>query len=272
MTSDTSPQLHRLWDRATNALPGPVPLSTIYADLRWPESVSPDRPYVAVNMVSTLDGKVVIGKTGTTKLIGSAVDHTLMERINLQADAILAGASTVRADGLGYPRITQGKQRERQERGLPPRPLWVVVSRRGKMILDAPFFAGDQAHLVTIVSRAASRSQVAALRRRTQVVQLGDTGETLLNAHEVLAILRKDLGVQRLVCLGGPRTNAWLIEAQVVDEFFLTVAPKIQGGANTATAVEGSGFPPTSLVQAELLSAYRAESELFLRYSLPAKP
>ena len=149
---DTSPEVYRLFDRVTASVPGPVSLSAVYADLRWPAATSADRPYVAMNMVTTLDGKVVVGGTGTTKLIGSAIDHALMERINLQADAILGGASTVRADGLAYPKITAATQQERQERGLRPRPLWVVVSRRGEMPLEAPFFRTDRTNLAAIVS------------------------------------------------------------------------------------------------------------------------
>ena len=170
---DTSPEVYRLFDRVTAGVPGPVSLSAVYADLRWPAARSADRPYVAMNMVTTLDGKVVVGGTGTTKLIGSAIDHALMERINLQADAILGGASTVRADGLRYPQVTAATQREREERGLRPRPLWIVVSRRGEMPLDAPFFRTDRTNLAAIVSGAASRSQVAALDERVQVIQVG---------------------------------------------------------------------------------------------------
>ena len=77
---DTSPEVYRLFDRVTAGVPGPVSLSAVYADLRWPVARSADRPYVAMNMVTTLDGKVVVGGTGTTKLIGSDIDHALMER------------------------------------------------------------------------------------------------------------------------------------------------------------------------------------------------
>ena len=268
---DTSPEVYRLFDRVTASVPGSVSLSAVYADLRWPAATSADRPYVAMNMVTTLDGKVVVGGTGTTKLIGSAIDHALMERINLQADAILGGASTVRADGLRYPKIAAANQRERQGWGLRPRPLWVVVSRRGEMPLEAPFFRTDRANLAAIVSGAASRSQVTALDERVQVIRLGAADSTALDAHEALATLRHDWAVQRLVCLGGPRTNAWLIEAGLVDELFLTIAPKIQGGSEGTTAVEGHGFSPHALVQLELLSAYRAGSELFLRYRFPTQ-
>ena len=103
------------------------------------------------------------------------------------------------------------------------------------------------------------------------MIRLGATDSAVLDAHEVLATLRYDWGVQRLVCLGGPRTNAWLIEAGLVDELFLTIAPKIQGGASGTTAIEGCGFSPHALVRLELLSAYRAGSELFLRYRFPTQ-
>ena len=268
---DTSPEVYRLFDRVTAGVPGPVSLSAVYADLRWPTARSADRPYVAINMVTTLDGKVVVGDTGTTKLIGSAIDHALMERINLQADAILGGASTVRADGLRYPQVTAATQRERRERGLRPQPLWIVVSRRGEMPLNAPFFRTDRDNLAAIVSGAASRSQVASLEERVQVIRMGAADGVALDAHEVLATLRREWGVQRLVCLGGPRTNAWLIEAGLVDELFITIAPKIQGGAGGTTAIEGCGFSPHALVRLELLSAYRAGSELFLRYRFPTQ-
>ena len=266
---DTSPEVYRLFDRVTAGAPGPIPFSAVYADLHWPAARIADRPYVVMNMVTTLDGKVVVGGAGTTKLIGSDIDHALMERINLQADAILGGASTVRADGLRYPQITAATQRERERRNLRPRPLWIVVSRRGEMSLDAPFFRTDRDNLAAIVSGAASRSHVAALDERVQVIRVGEADSTALDAHEVLATLQHDWGVQRLVCLGGPRTNAWLIEAGLVDELFLTIAPKIQGGADGTTAVEGYGFAPHALVQMELLSAYRVGSELFLRYRFP---
>ena len=268
---DMSPQLYRLFDRVTAGAPGPVPFSAVYADLCWPSVWSVDRPYVAMNMVTTLDGKVVVGSAGTTTLIGSDIDHALMERINLQADAILGGAGTVRADGLRYPKVTAATERERQERGLRPRPLWTVVSRRGEMSLDAPFFRTDRANLAAIVSGAVSCSQAAALDERVQVIRVGAADGVALDAHEVLATLRHDWGVQRLVCLGGPRTNAWLIEAGLVDELFITIAPKIQGGADGTTVVEGQGFSPHALVQLELLSVYRAGGELFLRYRFPGQ-
>ena len=268
---DTSPEVYRLFDRVTASVPGPVSLSAVYADLRWPAAGSADRPYVAMNMVTTLDGKVVVGGTGTTKLIGSAIDHALMERINLQADAILGGASTVRADGLRYPKITAATQRERQERGLRPRPLWVVVSRRGEMPLEAPFFRTDRTNLAAIVSGAASRSQVTVLDERVQVIRLRGSrqrcaGRARSARHTPTRLGRAAAGLpgrpahQCLAHRGGPGRRAI--------PHHRAQNPGRRRRVRPLSRVMAS--PPTPR-QLELLSAYRAGSELFLRYRFPTQ-
>ncbi|MER3495734.1 MAG: hypothetical protein C4320_02270, partial [Armatimonadota bacterium] len=69
----------------------------IYADLNLGPAPA-DRPYVVMDMVSTIDGKTV---TGTDKDdvsdLGSAVDHALMKRIEEACDGVMVGAGTLRA-------------------------------------------------------------------------------------------------------------------------------------------------------------------------------
>ena len=56
-----------------------------------------DRPYVLMNMVSSVDGKVVI--EGTEQGLGSKVDQRLMRELRVNADMVINGASTLRASG-----------------------------------------------------------------------------------------------------------------------------------------------------------------------------
>lgn len=71
------------------ARPWPDPL-TIYDDLDLPEG-PPHRPYVLVNMVTTVDGKVTMGRGAIQEAIGSKVDHALMARLRAPVDAVLRG-------------------------------------------------------------------------------------------------------------------------------------------------------------------------------------
>src|SRR5687768_14744813 len=109
--------------------PGAVPPEAIYGDLRLPRGVDvPRRPYTTINMVSTVDGKVVVGGPGTTGQIGSATDHLLMRRLMMATDGELFGAQLIRDDNPAYPVVSATERRERQERGLRPQPLWVIVT------------------------------------------------------------------------------------------------------------------------------------------------
>ena len=57
-----------------------------------------------------------------------------------------------------------------------------------------------------------------------------------------------------------------LFRSGLVDEVFLTLAPRVKGGAHLQTMVDGAGLPRERATRYTLISAYLNESELFLRY------
>lgn len=57
-----------------------------------------DRPYLAINMVATADGRAAVN--GSAVGIGSTADKHLMRELRAEADVVLHGAGTVRADPL----------------------------------------------------------------------------------------------------------------------------------------------------------------------------
>lgn len=71
-------------------------------------------------------------------------------------------------------------------------------------------------------------------------------------------------GAGRILCEGGPTLNAGLFEAQLIDDVFLTIAPKIVGGSNPLTIVQGPQFAET--IHLVLRSLVELEGELFLHY------
>jgi riboflavin biosynthesis pyrimidine reductase len=96
--------------------------------------------------------------------------------------------------------------------------------------------------------------------RRLIVVESGPEGPVDLPA--LLQTLR-DEGVRALLCEGGPRLYASLQAAGLVDELFLTIAPKLSGGEHAPRIVEGE-LP--EIVELELLWLLEQDAELFARY------
>ncbi len=95
--------------------------------------------------------------------------------------------------------------------------------------------------------------------RRLVVVESGPEGRVDLAA--LLHSLREE-GVRALLCEGGPRLHGALQAAGLVDELFLTIAPKLAGN-EAPHIVEGAVFPPAELELAWLLEE---DGELFARY------
>src|SRR5215210_2997097 len=121
--------------------PNPAPdlePTAIYDELRRELPEPPgERPYVLLNMVTSVDGKAAVA--GSAAPLGSAVDHRLMRAIRAAHDAVLNGAATLRAERVD-PRVGPAWAARRRERGEPPEPLAILLTRGGDLPLDRRYF------------------------------------------------------------------------------------------------------------------------------------
>ncbi len=77
-------------------------------------------------------------------------------------------------------------------------------------------------------------------------------------------ICARELGVRALLCEGGPRLHAQLIDADLVDELFVTHAPKLAGGVGPGLVSELSERERD--LELGWLLAEESTGELFGRY------
>ncbi|MBI4320640.1 MAG: dihydrofolate reductase family protein [Chloroflexi bacterium] len=239
----------------------PTDRSTIdglYDELEFPEP-PPGRPYVAMNMVSTIDGKVTIG--GRSFPVGSAVDHGLMRKIRAAVDMVIVGAGTLRNEDVNFS-LPAALQERRLLRGLGPHPLAAVISASAELPLQRKFFQSADFESIVFTSERADRARIRALESYARVIVVGQKDVDL---NRLMSILVDDLGVKRLLVEGGPTLNFSFVDAGYADELFWTVAPKIVGGREL-TMVEGKGLDPGRVAKLKLLSAFAYNEELYLRY------
>ncbi|HEY1449877.1 MAG TPA: dihydrofolate reductase family protein [Solirubrobacteraceae bacterium] len=222
-----------------------------------------ERPYLVLNMASTVDGRASIdGRSGP---IGNRADRELFHALRDSVDAVMAGAGTMRVERYGRIIGTEQRRRARVERGLSAEPLACVVSGRLALPLDMPLLREPEAHVVIVTPSAASLPETPA-----QVEYVRAAREGKLDLALAMRELRARYDVQTLLCEGGPHLNSQLLLAGVVDELFLSLAPKLAGGEDgTGEAlriVAGAAF--AAPVELELLAALENESHLFLRYGV----
>ncbi|MFP5309415.1 MAG: dihydrofolate reductase family protein [Actinomycetes bacterium] len=245
--------------------PGEHPVGEAYAGLVLPAPAAGRATHVALGMVSSVDGAASID--GTSGALGGEADGVAFRALRAACDAIVVGAGTVRAEDYGPPTGDEARRRRRAAAGLAPVPRLVVVS--GSLSLDpSARILSDPDHPPLLVGTTAARhrdpDRVAALEQRAEVVLLDADRVDPAALLEVCA----ERGLVRLMVEGGPGLNAQLLAAGVVDELFLTLAPRL-AGASEHRIVDGS--LPDAPVELTLTSLLEHEGELLLRYGV-ARP
>ncbi len=213
-----------------------------------------ERPFLATNFVATVDGRATIG--GVSGPIGSETDTAMLAGLRTRFDAVMIGAGTMRAEHYGRPVPSQEKRERRERLGLPHDPLMVIVSGRLDLPWDAPLFTeGGGRVLIFTASQDEPPETATSLRVVRHTAQV--------DIPAALRHLRRERGIRAVLCEGGPRLHAELHALGMVDDLFLTIAPKLAGG-DTVRILEGQ-LP--SLVPLELAWLLEADGELFARYA-----
>jgi riboflavin-specific deaminase-like protein len=216
-----------------------------------------ERPYLVTNFALTLDGHATI--SGRSGPIGSATDTAMLVGLRTRVDAVMIGAGTMRAERYGRVVADPAKRERRVADGLEADPLTVIVSGRLDLPWEAPLFADGDGPVLLVTN-----SDVEPPETTTPVEVLRQEGE--LDLAAMLAQLRHERGVRALLCEGGPHVHAQLIDADLVDELFVTHAPKLAGGAGPGLV---AGLDErTRAVELSWLLAEPPTGELFGRYTV----
>lgn len=239
----------------------PTSPEELAAGLRLAALAPPGRPYLGLNMVSSLDGKATI--EWRTKGLSSELDRRLFHQLRTQADAVMVGAGTVRIERYGRMTKSEELRARRLAEGLAADPLAVIVSGRLDLPPDLPLLHEPEQRVVIATGSDAS---LPGLGKHVEYERVGD------DLPRLLAQLHERHGVRSILCEGGPTLNAYLFAAGLVDELFLTLSPKVAGGASPLTIVTGRELvEPAEL---DPVSVAEGEGDLFTRWRVqkPLQP
>src|SRR5690625_5236553 len=110
----------------------------IYDNVNLPDFYD-DRPYVAINMVSSVDGKITLNQTHQEQKLGSPLDRELMLRIRTHFVGVLRRAETVRANP-SLSNLPHELTELRRQKGKPAQPRTIVASRSLDLPITSDYF------------------------------------------------------------------------------------------------------------------------------------
>lgn len=176
------------------------------------------RRWLRANFVTSVDGAIAV--RGRSRGLQVPADMAVFTTLRCQADAVLVGAGTARAEEYGGVRLSARCRSERETRGQSPVPALVVVSNRGELDADSRLVREATGPVILVCPAGTSAP--------AGTVELLRVGGTTVDLAAALAALR-ERGLHELVCEGGPTLFAGLAAAGLVDELCLTLSPLLAG-------------------------------------------
>lgn len=232
------------------------------------------RPFVILKMASTLDGRIAT-RSGHSRWISNEASrarvHALRAAVGLRGGAVLVGGNTLLADNPLLTARPEGMQSPLRQ------PLAAAIISRLSGVEGLQLIRTRPTETVLFSTAASAASPVAASLRERGVRVIGvpplRTGP-LLDPHAVLRALYAE-GCMYVLCEGGSRLGLSLLNAGLVDEFHLHLAPKVLGDESALPLF--CGREPLSMQEALNLRIIRvdlcgSDCHICLRPLLPPLP
>jgi riboflavin-specific deaminase-like protein len=221
-----------------------------------------NRPHVAVNFALTWDGRIST-RNWTPSDFSSPRDKQRLLELRATGDALIVGRTTLEKEAMQMGLPDEALRAKRVQRGMAPYPIRVLVSNSGELNPLLPLFGFDFSPVLLFsTSRMPLLTRAAFEGKATLHLATGNQ----VDLSSMLATLRADYAVRRLICEGGSTLFRSLLEANFVDEINLTFCPRVFGGgaAPTLTGCAGAFLPAPRECRLERLEVIGEEA--FARY------
>lgn len=193
-------------------------------------------PYVVLKFAMTLDGKIAT-RTGASKWITGEAARNHVHQLRGRYAGILAGIGTVLADDpMLNCRIDGAHQ-----------PLRIILDSHLRIPMGSRLVRSAKEYPLLIVCNESIREREEGASRIQKLEEAGAKVWTLpeKNGHPDLNVLMQRLGEEKIDSVlieGGGTVNEAALKAHIVHHVYAYIAPKIFGGEDAKTPVEGSGI------------------------------
>lgn len=197
-------------------------------------------PYVAMKYAMTMDGKIAC-YTGDSKWVTGEESRAHVQTLRNHYKGIMAGIGTVLADDPMLNCRIEGRRD----------PIRIIADSHLRIPIDSQLVrtAGQQPLIVACLPDADEEKAAQLQEKGVEVLRIPGvtTADITEEQKEVISlpVLMKELGARKIdgiLLEGGGQLNESALQAGIVDRIYCYIAPKIFGGAQAKTPVEGQGL------------------------------
>jgi 5-amino-6-(5-phosphoribosylamino)uracil reductase len=201
------------------------------------------------NTAISLDGRIGM-KDFSKAHLGSQKDKNEMSRIRNLADAVVVGGNTFRNGPV--PIFGQKHTKEK--------PMWnVIFTRTGDLPISEKLLNEQRVKILVF----SWNKQPHLSSKNIEVIVINEN-----SFCQAVVDYLSQRGIKNLLLESGGEVLFQFLAADLLDEMFVTVCPRIIGGKGAPSLVDGEGFSYEKTRNLRLLYSKQEESELFLHYEV----
>lgn len=220
--------------------------------------------YVFTNLAISIDGKIAT-KERIPFSLGSKHDHQLMDQLRAGADVVIMGAGTLRVHKKFILVKSKSNVTKRLARGMESQPANAILTTALDLDPNMDFFKNPIRKRILFFTKKPKGKSLKFFESRCLLIQLpSGHGQARCVVDHLVR-----LGHKRILHEGGGASLFDFVKDDLIDEWNITLTPKIVGGRSAPTLVDGDGFTVSKIKKYKLARVKRLGSELFLRYTRP---
>lgn len=194
--------------------------------------ITTKQPYVVLKTAMSLDGKIAT-YTGDSKWITGEEARQRVQQMRSEYMGIVTGIGTVLADDPMLNCRLEGKHRQ---------PVRIIVDSQARIPLGSRLVrtAGDYPTIIACTGNV-EKKKIEVLKSAGVRILFCAEQDGRVDVADLLRLLGEEK-IDSVLLEGGGELNYSFVQQGLVDEVYAFIAPKMIGGREAKTPVEGQGF------------------------------
>lgn len=224
-------------------------------------------PYVVMKYAMTADGKIAC-YTGDSKWVTGEESRARVQEMRSEYFGIMAGIGTVLADDPMLNCRIEGRRS----------PVRIICDTNLRIPEDCNICKTAKEYRTIVACGIEELNCGNAEEKLSKITRLSDMGIRVINAPDgkgkvdlkkLMQVLGEEEKIDSILLEGGGTLNASALEAGIVNEVKAFMAPKLFGGSESKSPVEGLGVSsPKDAYMLEFKSAESIGSDLLINYAV----